>query len=177
MGLGTAFLGMLLIEGISFVILSPPSKVISLEGTSTDGAALARHDLKWEEGFCFPDSHWRLSAWVHIKENTVDSARLLQITGFSGGAPTTFYVTWTSNAAPNFSGHLVTGNVPAPTRQTNVWVYFSMGSIGGTSFGHVFLRGNSNNVFTVTWTEKMLVTRASSIMAPAEANPFYVSYM
>lgn len=179
MAFWTALFGLCLIEGFYAWRLTAPSALKSLEGTTQDGAALNIPDLQWEDNVCFPDSHWRLSAWVKILPNTADNARLLQVTGFSEGIATTCYATWTSTSPATFrcgtTDHQVTGAVAPVNRQTNAWIYLVMSSSAGNTRGHFFFRSSSNDVLAVSWAETILVTRTTSIVAPANANPFHVS--
>lgn len=62
-GLLAVFLGLCLIEGFhAWLTLTPITKPISL-----DGAAVAIPDLLWQGGECFPESNWKISAWVYIE--------------------------------------------------------------------------------------------------------------
>lgn len=180
MGSLTIFLGLCLIEGFYAARLTSASALVNLDGTTQDGAAVAIPDLQWESGPCLEDSQWRLSTWVRINVNTAENARLLQITGFSEGIPTTCYVTWTSTNPVTFTcgttGHPVTGAVSPSNRQTKTWAHLTLSSSYGTTFGALAFRSESNSVFFVSWAETVIVTRATSIMAPANANPFYVFY-
>ena len=105
--------------------------------------------------------------------------KLLQLTGYTDGNSIDCFVTWPINGTPTFTfgatDHVVAGTVALSSRQENTWVYLLMGSSGGNSYGYAIFRQNSDNLFSVTWTEAVVVTKATSIMVPVNANPFNVS--
>ena len=179
MGYWTAFLSLYLLEAFSALQITGPSDVISLSGATTDGAAVLVPNMKSMTNGNFPISRWSLSTWVHILSGTSDDARFLQLTGYTGNSVVDCYVTWPTNGVPTFTfgatDHMVAGNVVLSNRHESAWFFIYMGSADGTSFGYVNFRSDTNNLYSVSWTELVSATRETSIKAPANANPFNVS--
>ena len=143
----------------------------------TGAAAILPNMSSWIYSASLPNTLWYVMLWVQIKAGTPESARLMLVTPSSQGSPVDFYVTWSSIAVPTFTcgatDHIVSGS--PGFRQENAWVQILMGSQAGTSFGYITFRANSNNQFSVSWSEALVITPTSALKAPASANPFYVS--
>ena len=143
--------------------------------TASDGAAVSLRDMSWA-GDYLPQEEWRVSAWVLIKAETPNTARLVQISTPFG---TSFYVTWASNAPPVFTynshSRQVTGAVNPPYRQESKWISVLFGSNSGVSFGYAVLKTSADNIFSVSWAETIKLHSADTLQCPAQANPFTVS--
>ena len=144
-----------------------------------DGAATSVPDMSWATNTVFPTSDWYAQAWVQVLAGTPDTARFLQFAASDGTNVVDFYVTWTSTASPKFTfggtGHTVMGGTPG-FRNEGTWFHIVMGSSPGSSFGYITFRKTANYQFSVTWVETIWLSRASTLVAPANASPFTVRY-
>ena len=178
MWLETVFPIYCLFVSISASYTSPvgPNEVKTLTGATAHGSAVTISNMDWDPNMLMPNQNWYVTAWVQIKPDTADTAKLLQFKGFDGAVPVECYATWTSTASPTFTfgatAHAVTGNTVS--RQENVWFHLLMGSQAGTSFGYITFRAATSNQVSVTWSETTLVKFTSTLLAPANANPFNV---
>ena len=180
MGFRTAFLSLCLFVNVKAdtIIGASPYAVKTLAGASEDGSAVYIQSINIATAI-LPSPEWYISAWVQIGPGTADSARLLQFKGFSGAVPVECFVTWTSTAPPTFTfgatDHPVSGYTTF--RQENTWFYLVMASQRGTSYGVITFRDVAKVQYSVNWVETVLAKRESTLMAPANANPFNVSSM
>ena len=178
MSFRTAFLSLCLFVGVraQSIYGVSPFTVKTLTDATEDGSAaaiLGVYDVNAE----LPNASWGASAWVQIAPGTADSAKLLQFKGFSGAVPVECFVTWTSTASPTFTFGATDHPVAKSTmaRVENKWFHLAMASQAGTSSGVVTLRELTKTQYSVSWSETVLLKRESTLMAPANANPFTVS--
>jgi hypothetical protein len=177
MGFGTAFLSLCLFVSVKAqtMIIVSPYAVKTLVGATEDGsAAILGMDVITQ---ALPSPEWFTTAWVQIAPGTAESARLLQFKGFSGKVPVLCFVTWTSTAPPTFTfgatDHPVSGYTSS--RQENTWFHLLMASSSGTSYGVITFRDTVKVQYSVSWSETVLARRESTLLVPANANPFNVS--
>jgi hypothetical protein len=137
MGLGTAFLSLCLFMSAHAKSVTPigPNEVKTLTGETKDGSAVTISAMDWDPDLPMPTKDWLVTAWVQIKPDTADNARLLQFKGFDGAIPVECFVTWTSTAPPTFTFGATAHPVSEYTdnRPENVWFHLLMGSLAGTS--------------------------------------------
>ena len=178
MGFRAAFLSLCLFASVQAleIIGVSPFAVKTLVRATEDGSAVAVLGID-DSSTLLPNTKWAVSGWVQIEPGTADSARLLQFKGFSGAVPVECFVTWTSAAPPTFTfgttEHPVSGYTSS--RQENAWFHLVMASQAGTSSGVITLRDVTKVQYSVTWSETVYVKSESTVIAPANANPFNVS--
>ena len=109
-----------------------------------------------------PTNNWIITAWVYIDASTTADSPILAL--LDGGVSTIF-MQWPFLGAPIFACDDWTSQNPGEySREVKKWFHMNMGSIAGTSYGAVTLRGSVTMVET-TWQALIPLTSTTVIIA------------
>ena len=151
---------------ISLVPAMEPKEVTT---PAADGEAITLNDLSAVVGL--PTKKWAFTGWIFIESSPSAFMLLVKI---ADKGQTLIQLLWVLAASPVFSdgfwSHFKAGLYPRVSQQ---WFHLSMGSVDGTCFGVVTLRGSAGQIDT-TWDAPLALTSTTSITAPVNDPDFHV---
>jgi hypothetical protein len=119
-----------------------------------------------------PTNNWIITGWIYIDASDLSNNLLLAL--LESGPVTALDMQWPFNGAPYFSnGYWSSQNPGEYFREVKKWFHLNMGSVGGTGYGVVTLRGSITSIAT-TWEAFIPLTSTTSVIAPRIDSTFHV---